>query len=384
MSKVQKNIILAVIFLLPAYLIKIKFGGVSFNLLELLIVALAFVWLFGQDTKYKIQNTRYKIPILLILAGLVLSTLANQNYYSGFGAIKGWFLFPLIFAIVFHRALEKDESLLGKSLLALFWSGVAVSAIGIICKILGIVTYDNRLAIFWASPNQLAMFLAVPFLVGFLRLNLKNYYQIAGIVLIGLNLYFTQSFGAWLGIAVSLAVYFWLKYKEGIKKKYFFVIFIIIIIFVTWAGFAKYENMKSLDERSSLASREMIWKSSLLMAKNNPLFGIGPGNFQNKYLEYQKYFPPYLEWSAPQPHDLFLAFWLESGLVGLVGFVWILTLFFRDNKKATQANRNLGVLFFAIMVYVLIHGLVDTTYWRNDLAVVFWAVIAGNLYLAKK
>ena len=59
------------------------------------------------------------------------------------------------------------------------------------------------------------------------------------------------------------------------------------------------------------------------MIEKNPLFGIGPGNFQNKYLEYQKYFPPYLEWSAPQPHNIFLAFWLESGLLGLAGFVII-------------------------------------------------------------
>ena len=32
------------------------------------------------------------------------------------------------------------------------------------------------------------------------------------------------------------------------------------------------------------------------------------------------------------------------------------------------------------MIYILIHGLVDTTYWRNDLAVVFWMIIAANLY----
>ena len=141
--------------------------------------------------------------------------------------------------------------------------------------------------------------------------------------------------------------------------------------------------MANLGERSSLASRLAIWKSAGLMAEKNPLFGIGPGNFQEKYLEYQKYFPPYLEWSAPQPHNIFLAFWLESGLVGLIGFIILLVYFFRDNKKAIENNLDLGILFLAIMIYVLIHGLVDTTYWRNDLAVVFWVVAAMNKYLAK-
>ena len=65
--------------------------------------------------------------------------IANKNYYSGFGAIKGWFIVPIIFAIIFFDALKKDESLLKKSLLALFFSGVAVSAIGVIYKFLGIL-----------------------------------------------------------------------------------------------------------------------------------------------------------------------------------------------------------------------------------------------------
>jgi len=26
-------------------------------------------------------------------------------------------------------------------------------------------------------------------------------------------------------------------------------------------------------------------------------------------------------------------------------------------------------------MYILIHGLVDTTYWKNDLSIIFWLVI---------
>jgi putative inorganic carbon (HCO3(-)) transporter len=119
------------------------------------------------------------------------------------------------------------------------------------------------------------------------------------------------------------------------------------------------------------------------MIKSNPFFGIGPGNFQNKYLEYQKYFPPYLEWAVPQPHNLFLAFWLEAGVIGLIGFIWLLVLFFRDNKKAIENNRLYGTLYLAIILYFLFHGLIDTTYWRNDMAILFWMVVAINVHLAR-
>ena len=382
---------LLTLFLLPIYLIKIKLGWISFNALEILIGLLFVVWIFNKEKKHLILHKKYSLPVALIFVGLISSVIANKNFYTGLGAIKGWFIVPIIFAIVFYDALKKDESLLKKSLLVLFFSGVVVSAIGIAYKFLGIMTYDNRLKIFWDSPNQLAMFLAVPFLIGmYCIVSRRNpgapprFRLGLGILLITTNLYLTKSYGAWLALTIALAVIFWLKYGKIVQKKYLAIFAIILIIFLAWASIYKYKSIANLGERSSLASREMIWKSAGLMIENNPLFGIGPENFQEKYLEYQKYFPPYLEWSAPQPHDIFLAFWLESGMVGLIGFLILLFYFFRDNKIAIQANRDLGILFLAIMTYILIHGLIDTTYWRNDLAVVFWVVVSANFFLSEK
>jgi O-antigen ligase len=387
--KIQNYLILSALFLLPTYLIKIKLGWVSFNALELLIGFIFVVWIFNKNTKYQIQNTRYNIPVVLIFIGLILSIIANGNYYIGLGAIKGWFIVPIIFTIIFFYSLKKDESLLKKSLLALFFSGVAISIIGVVYKFFDIVTFDGRLKTFWDSPNQLAMFLAVPFLIGCFLVQqekeskTKRMY-ILSLALIGLCLYFTYSYGAWLALAVSLSTIIWLKYDKKERNKYLAIFAMLLTIFLAWASSNKYKSIENMGDRSSLASREMIWKSAGLMIEKHPIFGIGPGNFQEKYLEYQKYFPPYLEWSAPQPHNIFLAFWLESGLVGLAGFILLLIYFFRDNKKAIKKNRDLGILFLAIMIYSIVHGLVDTTYLRNDLAVVFWMVVAMNIYLSEK
>jgi len=385
--KTQNFFILAILFLLPVYLIKIKLGWISFNVLELLIGIIFLLWIFSKEKKYLIFIIRYLLPIVLILLGLVLSVIANKNFYTGIGAIKGWFLFPIVFAVIFYGALKQDKGLLKKSLLALFFSGAVTSTIGVIYKLLEIATYDGRLKVFWDSPNQLAMFLAVPLLIGIHLVSQdKNNTRIYifGLALIGLNLLFTFSYGAWLAIAVATVALFWLKHRNISQKKYVAIFAIILLIVLAWASIYKYKSTAIMGERSSLVSRFMIWKSAGLMIENSPLFGIGPGNFQEKYLEYQKYFPPYLEWSVPHPHNIFLAFWLESGFIGLVGFVILLFYFFRDNKKATMNDRNLGILFLAIMIYIVIHGLVDTTYWRNDLAVVFWAVVAANLYSKEK
>jgi len=33
------------------------------------------------------------------------------------------------------------------------------------------------------------------------------------------------------------------------------------------------------------------------------------------------------------------------------------------------------------MIYILLHGLIDTTYFKNDLAVVFWLAVALGISL---
>ncbi|MCK4524872.1 MAG: O-antigen ligase family protein, partial [Candidatus Andersenbacteria bacterium] len=119
--------------------------------------------------------------------------------------------------------------------------------------------------------------------------------------------------------------------------------------------------------------------------KDNSLFGIGPGTFQETYLSYaEKFDEQYLEWAVPQPHNIFLAFYLQTGLIGFIGFVLILIWFFKRMNGAVPHSYN---IINVLMIYILIHGLVDTTYWKNDLSLMFWLLIGmaivGNLALDK-
>jgi O-antigen ligase len=90
-----------------------------------------------------------------------------------------------------------------------------------------------------------------------------------------------------------------------------------------------------------------------------------------------------LEWAVPQPHNIFLAFWLQAGLLGFAGFLMLLFFIFnalfrilQDKKNATLAAPLLG--FF---LYVVLHGLIDTTFWKNDLAFLFWVCAFLVLFL---
>ena len=387
--------ILAILFCLPFYFIKLRYSWVSLNLVEIITLILFVAWIFNKNKKIFIFGDRYFMPVSLISIGLFSSVIVNRNYYSGFGIIKGWFLFPILFAIIVFDYLRKDEKLLNKIFFALFASGVFVSVEGLYYWFSGLITYDGRLRVFFDSPNQLAMFLAPAFLIGIIvifrkSLSLKEednksvlrerLLMLLGTLLIGLNLYLSKSYGAWFSVGLVFLALLWLERGKKIDKKIFITLAAILVFFLAWVAVVKYGGIVKAENRSSLDSRMMIWKAALRMIEKSPVFGVGPGNFQNTYLEYQKYFSPYLEWAVPQPHNLFLAFWLETGISGLIGFIWLLWLFFSESKKARKKNFGAATLCFAIILYSTLHGLTDTTYWRNDMAFLFWTAIAVNHY----
>jgi putative inorganic carbon (HCO3(-)) transporter len=137
------------------------------------------------------------------------------------------------------------------------------------------------------------------------------------------------------------------------------------------AGLSK---IKSLEGLQSFDARFEIWKTAINSFISYPITGIGPGTFQD-------YFPPYPKWGVPQPHNIFLAFLLQTGLVGFVGFMLILVWFFSSCGRPTVGWRQLVIV--CLMIYILAHGLVDTTYWKNDLAIMFWMII-GMMAIIRK
>lgn len=381
MNRLTKILIFSTIFLVPTYLIRFSIFSVPTNLLEILIYFTFISYLFEKpQVNWKELSEKYKIyifPISLMFSGLILSTLINQNYREGFGIIKGWFFDPLLFSFILINKIDKIG--IEKILKTIFFSSAIVSLIALQYFFFGELTYDRRLAAFYSSPNYLAMFLSPSIFIGLylirnLKLGIKNYITIFSVFLISFTIYLTHSYAAWIAIVLGFFS------VQLIRKRLNWKILTVFILLLAIAITTQMNNPKLKDilsERSSMESRIMIWKSSLKILEDNWIFGIGSGSFQNKYLEYQKYFPLYLDWAVPHPHNLYLAFWLQGGILGFAGFIsllflWInkVTLTLKKQKNSTLLAVSLGIIF-----YILIHGIIDTTYWKNDLSLIFWIVI---------
>lgn len=395
-ENLQKNLIYLTILSAPLYLIKFSVFGIPTNVLEILIVLSLIAFVGTQKINFDIRkNIKYVIGIGLIIAGLIISTLVNKNYAQGFGIIKSWFVLPILFGFVIYN-YAKTKKKIEKILSLLYFESFAVAAISLIYYLNGNLTYDFRLQAFYLSPNYLAMFLAPSIFIGlyFIRNEYKklaknaNYIslfsQIISLIAIIYAIYLTYSYSIWISIFLSLAIISLLRINKFWKLANTIILCSIIVLALQIKN-DKFLNMFNNFERSSISSRIMIYKSSFKIIKDNLIFGIGPGNFQNKYLEYQKYFPPYLEWAVPQPHNLYLAFWLQSGILGFTGFILLISFWIKNIiKYIKRKNSLLAATILGIIFSILIQGLFDTPYWKNDLAFVFWIIFALGINLSYK
>ncbi|MFZ2984944.1 MAG: O-antigen ligase family protein, partial [Candidatus Moraniibacteriota bacterium] len=257
------------------------------------------------------------------------------------------------------------------------------------------LTYDGRLAAWYLSPNYLAFFLAPGTLLAHhfyfhpfgARMKTFRHVFLLAFVVFMVVLFFTRSYATWVGLVVAGLAFLFLDMPESATRwKKSAALFLLVTVFsallLLESGSPKWQALTSLQERSSLASREMIWRVAVKIISDHPVLGIGLGRFQEVYLSYQQYFPPYLEWAVPQPHNLYLAVWLQTGLLGLLGFTLFIVawlrkmLALRRSEGENGGRRNLSALLVALLVLYLVFGLVDTPFFKTDSAFAFWFLIA--------
>ncbi len=111
--------------------------------------------------------------------------------------------------------------------------------------------------------------------------------------------------------------------------------------------------------------RIVMWQETIQMLKDRPIFGAGLGGYPSAIAPYHK-----ATWMEifQYPHNILLNLWSETGLLGLFVFGWILWKWVTGEKGSRPYA-------LPIITALLVHGLVDVPYFKNDLAVLFWLLV---------
>jgi O-antigen ligase len=209
----------------------------------------------------------------------------------------------------------------------------------------------------------------------------SNRWLAMAIVLVDLvALLVSHSLGGWLALTVGAIVLVVLLSKKT-KQRLVIAGLGLVLGAAALAAFnwTRLSALANLSAQSSLTVRLQVWQTALSLIRQHGLTGIGPDAFEAKYLlAARELLGTPLETYMLHSHNLWLQTILNAGLVGLVGMVWLwLRLVGWGLRLGAQ-----GAYLLAALSAIFVHGLVDTTYWKNDLAMVFWliAVSLAMLY----
>jgi putative inorganic carbon (HCO3(-)) transporter len=133
-------------------------------------------------------------------------------------------------------------------------------------------------------------------------------------------------------------------------------------------------------EDSSNNFRINVWAAVTEMIRDRPILGIGPGN-----TAFNKVYPLYMRprYSALSAYSIVLEVAVETGLIGLSCFLWLLLVTFNQGVQQLRrlrdiANRDGFWLMAAIaaMSGTLAHNLFDTVWYRPEINTLWWLTIA--------
>ncbi len=378
-----------ILFLLPTYLIRFSIFNIPTTLLEVLIYLILIVGIvIAKREGFRKIPLKIWIPISILVLGLIISVIISPDKRTALGELKGFFIDPLIVFWLIWQFVKKND--LSKIFFALSLSGLMVAVHTIVLKILGNTAFDGRvIGVFGYSPNYTALFLA-PISVAvfgyiFWFQAKKSYlYATASILLLViyiLAIYFSGSRGGFLAVATGLTVfliaYYWSWIRTRISAKVIIAILILGAIYTSWT-FLKPDFSVSPEVGRMASSnniRWLIWDAALELGAKHPILGIGLGNFQNAFNELTKEranFPEYITPMALTPHNLYLMFWLSVGILGIIGFIWVIIAFLKQVFKKFKSKE--AVILIAIMATILSYGLIEASIWKNDLSIIFWTV----------
>ncbi len=141
-------------------------------------------------------------------------------------------------------------------------------------------------------------------------------------------------------------------------------------------------------EDSSNAFRVNVWQAVFNMIKAKPILGIGPGNkaFNLVYPLYQR-----SGYSALGTYSVPLEITVETGIIGVICYGWLIFTILRQAWIALnrlRSDRNASGLWIiaaiATIVGMIVHGLVDTVWYRPQVQLLWWLAIAivSSFYIA--
>lgn len=376
-------------FALPSYLLRFHVLGIPSTFLEGMIVLLAFLVVLKQPESFlhawKTLPRLWKIFIVGTLVVAMLAILPAPDLLSALGAWKAYFAEPILVFFLARMLLKSEQDLL-HLIFALGCSALVTSLFAVAQWVFEISIpapwdIERRVTSFFPYPNAVGLFLGPLSLAGIFaatrawtqhKKSLLIFWIIT-LLLSGATIILAQSEAAILAVLItafllSLFSRFWRRITVPL-----FILATLLISLTPSVRTTVWQKLTLQDYSGSV--RLTQWEETGNLLINHPLMGAGLTGYPEALKPYHTH--AHIE-IFQYPHNIFLNAWTELGLLGLVLLVFFGILLLRSLPRVQTTW--ICAMVLAVFAEMLIHGLVDVPYFKNDLSVLSWVFIALLLY----
>lgn len=413
-------LIILTFLLAPAYAIRFKLGPVPTDILMMWVFLVWVIFVWQLTAKKQLHDfLKFKKTLnskLLIFIGLFFVAGLTSLFVKGFdikklGQFLVLFLQPISIFLITDFTIKNNPKLKSHLFLITYFllalAGLYAifqyfTLLGLPQAYWGNAVEPKRALSFFMHPNFYALWSAplLALLIPDLMIRVRNWklpgrlslgvvgeignwkFIIAWLLgAIGLLLSFSRA--GWLGLAIAMLVYLIVAADKKIRKLALYALIVIFIVIVSIPNL-RWRFVLPFYREKSTVSRLSLWETGWKGIKEAPITGLGLTGFSKNWTRLNT--DPNLE-AHNFPHNIFLDFWVEMGILGLISFVGITALltyhglssvvspFMGLNKTADKsASYKLAVSLF--LICLLTQGLIDNPYFKNDLAMVFWLILS--------
>ena len=372
--------------LLPAYVVRWHVGFYPTTLLEASILVTLAVYAVECWRARAMPSWRspFVLPAGLFLLASLISVAVSPVHTSAAGLFRAYVVEPMALFVVTTGVVRDEQR--ARVLLGGLWLGGLAAAIPNLFVIEQAARH-HTLNLALAAPvaiynnvNELALFvvplLAVAGAVAlhaadvWLRRAATLFFLIAGAALLA-----SFSRGGYMAMA-AVALLLVLSLPIRLLLVPLLVVFGFLVSRLPPIAARLGHEVDLQDPNNSLEIRLNVCRATLRMLRDHPIFGAGLSGFPTTV-------EPYRAAVGAQPlqypHDILLNFWSETGILGVVAFGWLLVQAFRYTllgwRRASRAWRPYHLGVAVALVAIVVHGLVDVPYWKNDLSAEFWILL---------
>lgn len=370
--------------LLPTYLIRFSIGPIPTTLLEILILIAITVAIYKHGKSlFDIRRFfPWNRPLLLLLAAACFATTMSADIFSALGIWKAYFIEPALLFLVWKAEFKEEKDWMS-GLNALFLSGCVVAVFAIFQRFTGGIgipapwDLELRTTSFFGYPNAVGLFLAPLISAAIAMIPTRRSSAAIALILLGLPaLYFCQTEAAYIAIPAGLFLAF-LFSSATTKQKIGVTILGIACAVSVFLVSDRVREKLTLSDTSGI-TRRVTWSETVNMLTDHPIFGAGLSGYPTMMTSYHA--TGFYE-IFQYPHNIVLNIWSELGILGLVAFGWLAIVVIKKMMWDQRHGSNkpivttLHLIAFAALATMVVHGLVDVPYFKNDLSVMTWFFI---------